>query len=440
MIAESFNKTSIDAAFQRLESQRGSHIPEWLRSTKRRALQQFMETGFPTSRDEEWRFTNIRPITSRQFDLSSPIDLQEIPTHVRSLGEHGEFHRLVFANGHFVSQLSVVHPLSEGVIIGSLGSHLRTGAVDELTELARHKSVDHSPFAALNTAFLEDGAFIHVPDGVVVERPIELVFISSCKGGETMAHPHNLFVLGSGGKATIIERYAGYDDSYFNNVVTEIILNEDADLDHYKLQEESRYGFHISSTNVYQRDRSQLSSHYVCRGASLARNEVNCQLDGEEIECTLNGVYLGDGEQHLDSRTRIDHLQPNCRSHELYKGILDDRAHGVFNGKIYVHQPAQKTDAKQSNQALLLSEDAVIDTKPQLEIYADDVKCTHGATVGELDEKAMHYLRSRGIPYDLARSMLIFAFANEVIQHVALPEIQDYVESLLLADQELNQC
>jgi Fe-S cluster assembly protein SufD len=246
-------------------------------------------------------------------------------------------------------------------------------------------------------------------------------------------------VLGPNAQSTVIESYVGLnDDVYFTNAVTEVKVGDGAALDHCKVQQESTNAFHIAATRVHQSASSRFSSHYFSLGAKLARNEINPVLDAEGCECRLDGLYLAAGQQHTDSRTRIDHAKPHCDSFELYKGILDDRAKGVFNGKIYVHEDAQKTDAKQSNQVLLLSDDAVIDTKPQLEIFADDVKCTHGATVGQLDEQAMFYLRSRGIPQDLARSLLIYAFANEVVEGVNVQPVRDYLRRLLLAGHSLS--
>jgi Fe-S cluster assembly protein SufD len=262
------------------------------------------------------------------------------------------------------------------------------------------------------------------------------VFLSVGEG-RGVSHPRILIRVGKDSKAQVIESYLGVGDTYFTNAITQIEVDANAELDHHKLQHEQLGALHLAATHVTQQAQSNFRSHYFSFGASLARNEINCLLDGERIETTLNGLYMPTGNQLMDCRTRIDHAKPNCNSYELYKGILDDEARGVFNGKIFVHQDAQKTDAKQSNQALLLSDDAVVNTKPQLEIYADDVRCTHGATIGELDEKALYYLRSRGVPLELARKMLIFAFANDVVLAVEVPAVRRHLESILLASHGL---
>ncbi len=343
----------------------------------------------------------------------------------------------MFVNGHYVESGSAQHDLPAGVVIENLASSIRESRDQVKQLLSNPVGKEKSAFTDLNTAFACDGAVIEIADGVTLDRPIHLVFLS-VEDGATVCHPRNLIRLGKGSRATIIESYHGREgDGYFTNTVMQMELAEDSDLDHHKLQHEQGDSLHIASTHVDQKECSEFRSHYFSFGAALARNEVNCMLDGEDIVSTLNGLYMPTGEQLMDCRTRIDHAKPHCNTYELYKGILDDHARGVFNGKIYVHQDAQKTDAKQSNQALLLSDDAVVNTKPQLEIYADDVKCTHGATIGELDEQALYYLRSRGIPSALARKMLIFAFANDVVLGVEVPAVVQHLEAILLSSHGL---
>src|SRR5262249_887706 len=270
--------------------------------------------------------------------------------------------------------------------------------------LARHARFQTNAFTALNTAFIRDGACVLVPKGKTLTEPIHLLFVSSTFGEGAVAHPRNLIVVGPSSQITLVEEYVALDESvYFSNAVTEVVAGENAVIDHYKVQRESREAFHIATVQVHQERSSNFSCHSIGLGGGLARTDINVMLDGEGCECVLNGLYLATGHQLIDNHTRIDHAKPHCTSHELYKGILDGKGRGVFNGKIYVHQDAQKTDAKQTNQTLLLSDDAVINTKPQLEIFADDVKCTHGATVGQLDDNAIFYLRSRGIDAAAAR-------------------------------------
>jgi Fe-S cluster assembly protein SufD len=281
---------------------------------------------------------------------------------------------------------------------------------------------------------------LHIPKGQVIERPIHVAFLTTGSGEPVVSHPRVVVVAGENSQATIVESYVGIEEGvYFTNAVTEIVAGESSVIDHYKLQRESREAFHVATVQIHQARSSNFSSHYFGFGGALVRHEARVRLDAEGCECTLNGLYLAGGSQHLDNHTVIDHVKPHCTSHELYKGILDGKAHGVFNGKIYVHEDAQKTDAKQTNQTLLLSQDAVINTKPQLEIFADDVKCTHGATVGQLDAEGIFYLRSRGIGLQEARSLLTYAFANDIIRQVKIEPLRAQLEELLSASQHLAQ-
>jgi len=426
------------AAFQRQPS------PTWLTELRQQGFEAFMRLGIPNRRLEDWRFTNVAPLAKRPYVLASRApsaneitndDIQEL---VAQTALDDNFHRLVFINGRYSSEWSRLHELSDGVVIDNLMTVISNRPGDVQSQLGSQVDFDDAGFAALNTAFLEDGAVIDIPANVTLDRPIHLVFLST-GNSQTVSHPRNLIRIGQHSKAHVIETYLGQGEAYFTNAITQIWLDEAAQLDHYKLQHEQVGALHIALTSTEQSESSHFRSHYFSFGASLARNELNCRLDGEEIETTLNGLYMPTGDQLMDCRTRIDHAKPHCNSYELYKGVLDDRARGVFNGKIFVHQDAQKTDAKQSNQALLLSDDAAVNTKPQLEIYADDVRCTHGATIGELDEAALYYLRSRGIPTDLARKILIFAFANDVVQGVELPAVRQHLESILLSGHELSE-
>jgi len=427
-------------AYQRFDDARADTFPVSLRELSERALNRFTKLGIPTTKGEDWRFTNIAPFAARSFQIAEPIEVAA--SGIESLANEAildaDFHRMVFINGRYAPQWSHLHPLTNGVIAESLAQSIITCPQSIESRLGQHVAFEHSAFIALNTAFVEDGANIIIPDDVIVDRPFHLIFLSVADE-PVVSHPRNLISVGKNSRATLIESYRGLDGAgYFTNAVTEVELHESAHLDHHKLQHEQLNALHLATTQVHQRASSHFSSHYFSFGGDLSRNELNCRLDGERAVCTLNGLYMPAGDQHMDCRTRIDHARAHCNSFEMYKGILDDRSKGVFNGKIYVHQDAQKTDAKQSNQALLLSDDAIVDTKPQLEIYADDVRCTHGATVGELDEQAIYYLRSRGIPSDLARTMLIFAFANDVVRGVEVPALRQHLESILLADHGLD--
>jgi len=334
-------------------------------------------------------------------------------------------------NGAFSEDLSSDVALGNGVRVSSLARAIKSGTASVERHLGKIAPFEQHTFTALNTAFISDGTYIELAADTVVEQPIHLVFISE---GDGVSHPRNLIVAGRHSRATVIESYVSLRDSgYFTNAVTEISLGEGARLDHYKLQRESEKAFHVGTVQIREARDSQLHSFSLAVGGSLARTNIYTSLDGDAATCTLNGLYLTDGTQHVDNQTSIEHIAPNCPSHELYKGVLDGRSHGVFNGKVYVHPEAQKTDGKQSNNNLLLSPSARVDTKPQLEIFADDVKCTHGATVGRLDDVAMFYLNSRGIGPETARMLLTYAFAADVLETIPLVRLREQLEKMVLA-------
>jgi Fe-S cluster assembly protein SufD len=385
-----------------------------LRQSARARLQTL---PLPTTRSEDWRFTNVAPLVETPFELPETSVDAKLPPVLNTL-------RLVFVSGRFVKSLSVTIPA--GLQIGSLADGKADVAL--LAQIAADKD---SLFTALNTSFLCDGAYVVIPDGKVVEQPIEIVYISQPAAKPTVSNPRTLLVVGKNAQATVIERYVGAG-AYFTNAVTEISLAEGAVLDHVKLQQESAAAYHVANTQIVQAATSTFTTHHLSLGGALVRNEVRVRFDGAHAEATVNGLYLAGGTQHIDNFTVIDHAKPSCASHELYKGILDGRAHGVFNGKIFVRKDAQKTDAKQTNKVLLLSDDATINTKPQLEIFADDVKCTHGATIGQLDAAQLFYLQSRGIPLDAARRLLTFAFANDIVGRVKIEAIREELESRIV--------
>jgi Fe-S cluster assembly protein SufD len=421
----------------------GRHVkaqPDWLTAIREKGLARFDHLGFPTTHDEEWRFTNLAALTKipfRHARAGAKSAEQALLSHSLMPLDHG--YRLVFVNGRYMPALSSRGPLPEGLLLTRLSDWKTAGDRAE-PHLARYAGYEDHPFVALNTAFISDGALVQVAPGTVIDEPVHLLFVSTADGEPTVAYPRNLVVVGRGAQLTLVETYLGADgDVYFTNAVTEVLAAENAVVDHYKLQQESRDAFHIATLQVQQNRGSNFASHLISLGGSLVRSEVNAVLDAEGCECILNGLYQADLDQHMDNRTVIDHAKPHCNSHELYKGVLDGRAHGVFNGKIFVRQDAQKTDAKQTNQTLLLSEDATINTKPQLEIYADDVKCTHGATVGQLDDNALFYLRSRGIGIEEARGVLTFAFANDIIGRVKVRPLRVRLEESFLAAQHLPE-
>jgi len=401
---------------------------------RRSAFARFAELGLPTTQDEDWKYTSLAPLTQIQFAAPTQGKLPTLEQldHLagRSRGDDGI--RLVFIDGRYCPELSSRGTRTGGAFIGGLGTaHAERPELVE-QDLARHADYQRNALTALNTAFIEDGAFIHLPAGTVLQAPIHLLFVSSASGNATLSQPRNLIVLGAGSQATVVETWAGLSDEvYFTNAVTEVVLGDNARLDHCKLQEESERAFHIALTQVHHGRDSRFSSHSVALGAALARNDVRALFAGEGSECTLNGLYMATGKQHLDNRTLIDHQSPRCTSRELYKGVLDGHSRGVFSGRVLVRHGAQKTDASQTNKNLLLSDDALVDTKPQLEIFADDVKCAHGAAVGQLDEDALFYLRSRGISQEAAKSLLSYAFASEMVNLIPLAPVRARVRELV---------
>lgn len=405
----------------------------WVRQLRARGLSRFESTGFPTARDEAWKYTNVRPITKQTFthaprrkdgpglDQGKCLDLPK---------PNG--HRLVFVNGHFCESLSDLSGLPEGARVVSLATVLDRDAAELEPYLGSLAPENSHGFSALNTAFLTDGAYIRLAPGCTVECPIELFYAAS-NGEENLVNvPRNLIVAGAGSSGVIIERYASLGaGSYLTNSVTELLCAADSEVEHYKLQQENTNAFHVGGLYVHQEKDSQFTSHNVTLGGSLVRNDVHAVLAAEGAQCWLNGLYLGKGRQHVDNYTWIDHAKPSGTSREFYKGILDERARAVFHGRIVVQTDAQHTDAKQENKNLLLSRDAEVDTKPQLEIYADDVKCAHGATVGQLDPDQVFYLRSRGVDEPTARSFLTYAFANDVLERIGLVPIRVELEQAL---------
>jgi Fe-S cluster assembly protein SufD len=420
------------ARFDRFIARRGPRDHAWLTSVRKDAIAKFAALGFPTTRDEEWRFTNVAPIADTAFaEATDPpaVARNDIaPFVVRQL----VCSQLVFVNGRFAPDLSSVRPLPAGAHVTSLAQALASdpGLVDPY--FARCASADTLAFTALNTAFAEDGAFVYLPAGTSVHDPVHAIYFTT-GAAPVVSHPRTIVVVGDNSQVKLIETYAGArGDVYFTNAVTEIVGGEHSVVEHYRVQRESFAAHHVSNTHIHLEQHAVFAQQSVTLGGSLVRNDITAALAARHVECTLNGLYLGHGRRLIDNHTTIVHAAPECASHELYKGMLDEQAHGVFNGKIFVRQDAQKTDAKQTNQVLLLSDHATINTKPQLEIYADDVKCTHGATVGQLDDESLFYLRARGIGEHEARAMLIHAFASDIIDRVAIAPLHDALEAALL--------
>lgn len=406
--------------------------PVWLSDLRKSAFEAFRSEGFPTTRHEDWKYTDVRPITRRMFTATVAKDGFD-RKYVEAAGfPDPACHELVFANGIHAREFSSLLQLPGGVVLQPLFEAI-DGNEDLIAGIFKRSEPVKNPFVSLNTAFITDGAFLYIPDGVSLEQPVHLIFLAGSQEQPVAAHLRNLIIMGRNTRATVIETYIGVQDGeYFTNTVTEFVAGEGAVLEHYKLQQESLHGYHVANMNILQHRDSRVESHSISLGGALVRNDIKCQLTAEGAGIDLNGLYLAGGRQHIDNHTRIDHLKPNTSSREHYRGVLDGRARGVFNGKVVVHKDAQKTDAHQSNANLLLSDNAEVDTKPELEIYADDVKCSHGATVGQLDESMLFYLRSRAIDEETARSLLTFAFADEVISHIKLDAVRKRLESVVV--------
>ena len=407
--------------------------PRWVSQARESAIARFERLGFPTTKLEEWRFTSVAPIAERTFELA-PFS-RETPSPVGEmlvapLSSPAAF--AVCVNGQFAPKLMSRGKLPKGIQLLSLEATLNSSPAIVEPYLAKLELTRTNAFTSLNTAFLRDGIVVIIADGVVLEQPIELVFASASEGAATVSHPRLLVIAGEASQATVVERYVG-QRAAFTNAVGEVWLGPNAVLDHYKLQEEPAESFHIASMFVHSDRSGNFSSHSFTFGARLVRNEALAVLAGEGVDCTLNGLYVSRDKQLVDNHTTIDHAMPHCSSHEVYKGILADQSRAVFNGKIIVRPDAQKTDAKQTNKALLLSDDATINTKPELEIFANDVKCTHGAAVGQLDEDAMFYLRARGLGVAEARALLVHAFAGDILNRVKVAPLREYLDHLLTA-------
>jgi Fe-S cluster assembly protein SufD len=427
------------AKFARFETE--AKQPAWISPLHQAGIAQFAKLGFPTLQDEDWRFTNVAPIARLPFKPVFQVSRDSLTPEAVAGFTFGRLaaSRLVFVNGHYAPNLSSPGPQKQGVIVSSLAAALATKSAVIEKNLARHARAEDNAFTALNTAFFQDGAFIHVPAGQTVEAPIHLLFIATAEEAGATWHPRNLILADQGSRLTVLESYVStFDAPYFTNAVTELVLGEGAVMEHGKFQGESLNAFHVAAIHAHLGRSSNFISHSVATGARLSRNNIRAALAGEGVECVLNGLYLTHGDQLADHHMVVEHAQPHCNSHEYYNGILDGRSKGVFHGRILVRQPAQKTDAKQTNKNLLLSEDATVDTKPQLEIYADDVKCTHGATIGQLNEESIFYLRARGIGAETARRMLIHAFAGEIIERIRCAPAREELDRLVWDRLEAN--
>ena len=420
--------TDYSSAFESVVGRLAGPDVGWLQAVRAQALARFVELDFPTTKDEDWRFTDVRRIARTEFALASEgmqnawAEVADGMTFARL-----DLPRAVFVDGRYMPAWSNIDGLE--LEFDSLGRVLERGPERLRMSLSRFASAPEHAFDALNTAFMQDGAVIDVPDGVEVDKPVHLLFLSSSSDTPTRSHPRNVIVAGRGSRVSVVETHLGVGSGvYLTNPVTDILVGDEASVEHATVRCEAAEAYHVGTLYAEVGRAASLTTHSVTLSGALVRNNLRCHLNGDGAHARLNGLYLGCDSQIVDNHTQIDHAAPNGTSREVYKGILDDSARGVFHGRIHVHKDAQETDSKQSNSNLLLSDDARVNTKPQLEIYADQVKCTHGATIGQLDEEAIFYLRSRGISKAAAQGLLLYAYANEVVGLIEMGSLRAALE------------
>jgi len=426
-------KDKLLADFNSAEGRMNGESKSAVHQTRRIALQNFEKLGFPTVKHEEWKYSNVNNLVKQTFDFNVATSFGE--TEVAALAiPHLQGNILYFVNGIYRPDIStIVSPESELQLM-NFGRAVKEKA--ELVEqyFSKYANYQNDAFTALNTAFAHDGVFIHVPDNQVVEQPIILRFITDSRTLNVASQPRNLILVGKNAQVKMAESYRTIgENASFTNTVTEIVVEERANVEYYKVQNESEKSYHIGTTQVSQQSNSHFYSATVTINGGFVRNNLNIVLNGQHCESFMYGLYFPNGKQHIDNHTLVDHAQPNSYSNELYKGILKDKATGVFNGKIFVRDGASKTNAYQSCRNVVLSDDASMNTKPQLEIYNDDVKCSHGTTTGKLNDEALFYMQSRGIPRQQAMTLLMYAFCEDVISQIKIEPIREYLEGLIEA-------
>ncbi len=430
-------QTKYEAAFRAVAAT-GTTEAGWVRRLRDSAFDRFEQIGFPTTNEEEWKYTNVAPIAKGTFE--PVVDCRATRLSESSgvrpyLCEEARESSLVFINGIFDKSLSNLNALPAGVIVMELAEGLRNPVHEAVIreQLARHADYNQDGFGALNTALFASGAFVLIPRGQKVETPIHLLFLAEPGIQSHVSFARVLVIAEENSAATVIESYASMGSgAYFTSAVAELVIGQGAQLRHYKLQRESMEAFHVATTKVDLGKESKFDTTTITLGAQLSRHDIGIRMDHEGAECWVDGLYMIDNGQHTDTHSLIDHLQPHCTSHQLYKGILDGRSRAVFNGKVFVHKGAQQTDAMQTNKNMLLSNEARVDTKPQLEIFADDVKCAHGAAIGQLDEEELFYLQTRGMHRDVARNLLTYGFAEEVIAKIGIDSIRGQLDEAVL--------
>lgn len=430
----SIEKNHYVAEFQTFQKNGATKSPLWVNDVRKSALTVFEERGFPTTKDEEWKYTNISSIAKLPFNYSATKQSVSAEFVKLLLVKDVVQYVIVFVNGHFSKEHSQLDGLQTGVVIKNLIDSYSTHNDVIQQHLSKYVKYEKNSFAALNTAFINDGAFIHVSANVEVEKPIHLLFISTKKDNEQFAsHIRNLIVVEDHAKVNFIHSfYSAEENTNLTNAVTEVVVKNDSVVELVKVQKESESAFHVENLHVHQYQHSTVHIFSLAVGGAIARNDMSVIIDGESTECNLNGLYITSGKQLIDHHTFMHHIHPNCPSHELFKGILTDSSRAVFNGKVYVEPEAQKTDSKQTNRNLLLSDSAIVDTKPELEIFADDVKCTHGAAVGGMNETHSFYLKTRGISEENAKGILTVGYAAEATEKIVHPIVRRHVDSIVV--------
>ncbi|MGD0345260.1 MAG: Fe-S cluster assembly protein SufD [Terracidiphilus sp.] len=424
-------------AYEDVRAQGLEREPVWLQQLREDGWARFSAKGFPSTHDEDWRFTNLAPLAKTPFRRAAKGEFAVSAAQLEAYRVPGAACQLVFVNGHFAPGLSDLGNLPEGLLVCSLAKAIdcgREGCAPEGIEqhLGRYADMSRDVFTALNTALWEDGAYLRVHRGVALEQPIHLLYVSAGAGSEIATHPRTLIIAEDASQAAIIEDYVSLGtEAAFSNAVTELAAGQNAVISHFLVERENLASFNVSTLRIEQSRSANVDSHSILLGGGLVRNNVHPVLNGEGAECLINGLFVGAGRQHIDNYMLVEHARPLCNSRQFYNGILADHARGVFHGRIVVHKDAQKTDAKQTNRNLLLSDNARIDTKPQLEIYADDVKCTHGATIGQIDDAQLFYLRARGIAETEARNLLLYAFAAECLDRMKESAAREFAGKLI---------
>ena len=427
-------RTGFDALLQEAEAT----DPQWLTDLRREAWSRFYKLGFPTARrgNEKWKYTSVRPLAAANFDNPVVIGFPENinAADLRLVAPWNDaWTNLVFLDGHFAGYLSNLQNGAGQITVTNLADAIASGNPDVQIQLAKHANIDDDGFTALNTAFLRDGAFVNVPAGHIAAAPVHLIFATTGQLEHAASYPRTLLLAGANSRVTVLESYVSLAQTpYFTNAVTEIVLEDGAQVEHYRLLLESADAFHVGTSRVYQSKDSTISSASFAKGAAMARQDVQVTLDAPGASCSLNGLYMTSGEQHIDNLINIDHAKPYTKSRLFYKGILDGKSKAVFGGTVLVRKDAQKTDAQQTDKNLLLSRQAEVDSKPSLLIYADDVQCAHGATAGHIDKDTLFYMQSRGLDRETASRILIHAFASQIIDTVELEPLRDYLDDLFL--------